>query len=186
MTIALIRHAARERYADNVTEEDLPLTDEGRTQASALDAKMVARGIRPELYLTSQYLHAQQTGDILRDLIDHAAALIQLRTSTSHEEYDFQGIPTEARESGHDVSGLSTIALVLHHPRVNQLLEKLTSQPSLRSHSIQKSSAWPLYRWRTLLKDARRSNAACAATANTSSDRTPLTLDELAFMRNEN
>jgi len=128
MTIALIRHAARERYADNIAEEHLPLTDEGRTQASALAAKMAARGIRPEIYLTSRYVHAQQTGGILRDLIASAAALVQLRTLTPHEEYDFQGILTEAHDSGHDVGGLSTIALVLHHPRVNQLLEKLTSR----------------------------------------------------------
>jgi hypothetical protein len=48
---------------------------------------------------------------------------------TPHEDYSVEGIIEETRKNGHDLGNVNQVVLVLHHPRLNQLLAKFTGQP---------------------------------------------------------
>jgi phosphohistidine phosphatase SixA len=129
--IILIRHASRERNPDLGEDKDLPLTSDGKKEACELGDRLVSLGLKPTLYLTSRYTHAKQTGDLLQDQVggNPLAALVAINTLTPHEEYTFERIILESEQNGHDLSKLEQVAFVLHHPRLNQLLARLTSQP---------------------------------------------------------
>jgi hypothetical protein len=106
--------------------------------------------IRPTVYFTSCFAHAKQTGEILRDTIDEIltdtigeipdAQVVELCTLTPH----FQGprglrgnwhgvhilkeIIREAELKVDNLRDLEFITLILHKPRVAQLLAAVTSQ----------------------------------------------------------
>jgi phosphohistidine phosphatase len=67
MRLILVRHAeAVSREADGVRSDfDRPLTDHGRAQALTLATTLKARGVGPELILTSPLVRAVQTGEPL-------------------------------------------------------------------------------------------------------------------------
>jgi phosphohistidine phosphatase SixA len=131
MKIILIRHASRVRESSSDKDEELPLSPDGEKEARELGDKMASLGLRPTLYLTSRYAHAKQTAEFLRDQVtgDPPASVVAISTLTPHEPYDFEGIIRESEQTGHDLSRLELVAFVLHHPRLNQLLGRLTSQP---------------------------------------------------------
>jgi len=131
MKIILIRHASRERDPNRDKDKDLPLTPDGEKEARELGEKMASLGLKPTLYLTSRYEHAKQTGELLRDQVggNPPATVVAIGTLTPHEPYDFEGIIRESEQNGHDLSKLELVAFVLHHPRLNQLVARLTSQP---------------------------------------------------------
>ena len=130
MKIILIRHASGER--DPNPDKDLPISPDGEKEARELGDRMVSLGFKPTLYLTSRYKHAKQTGEILRDQVGGSppASVVGVGTLTPHEPYDFEEIIRESEQTGHDLSKLELVAFVLHHPRLNQLLMRLTSQPA--------------------------------------------------------
>jgi len=130
MKIILIRHASRVRDPNSNDDKDLQLTSDGVSEARELGDKMVSLGLRPTLFLTSCHAHAKQTGEILRDQVagDHSAPVVAIRSLTPNEPYDFEEIIRESGQNKYDLSKLDLVAFVLHHPRLNQLLERLTSQ----------------------------------------------------------
>jgi len=124
--------ASKERDPDSKKDPGQPLTSNGIQEARDLGDQFVARGIIPAVYLTSCYLHAFRTGKVLSNRCSSAdapAPVIPLRLLTPHQLFSVQGIFLEAKENGHDLSSQDVVAFVLHHPRVNQLLSELTSQP---------------------------------------------------------
>ena len=98
--------------------------------------------MRPTVYFTSCFLHARQTGEILRDALPLAplAKIVQLCTLTPHYQGPrkwlgnwngvrmLESIAQEARLTGNDLRELETAAFVLHQPRLQQLLATMTSQ----------------------------------------------------------
>ncbi len=113
----------------------LPLKTEGEQEALKLGEKLAGVGLKPTVYLTSRYTHAQQTAEILRDKAGGSspAAVVALDMLTPHQEYTFEKIILESEQKGHDLSDLDQVAFVLHHPRLNQLVARLTTQPESRT-----------------------------------------------------
>jgi len=130
MEIILIRHAERERDPSLGDDKDLPLTADGKKQTKALALRLQRAGCQPALYLVSRYAHAVETGRRLRGHLSASppAPVIALSTLTPHEGYTVEGIIEETRENGHDLWNLNQVVIVLHHPRLNQLLAKFTGQ----------------------------------------------------------
>ena len=131
MKIILIRHATRERDPALKSDEPLPLKPEGKQEARELREKLPGLGLKPTVYFTSRYKHARETAEILGDQAGgiSASAVVAMETLTPHQEYTFEKIIVEAAQEGHDLSKLDQVAFVLHHPRLNQLVARLTSQP---------------------------------------------------------
>jgi phosphohistidine phosphatase SixA len=132
MDLILIRHAQRVRDPLAVDDCNMPLTSTGRRQAKALANKLSAAGFKPTLYLTSRYAHAIETANTIVGSGKEKTQLLPvapLRTLTPHEEYTFDAIVQEAADRGYDLRKFQEVGVVLHHPRLNQLLAKLTSRP---------------------------------------------------------
>ena len=131
MKIVLIRHASRERDSDPSKDKYLPLSFDGKEEVRALGAKLASLNLKPTVYLTSLYAHAKQTGELLSDQGGGTppAAVVAIDTLTPHTSWTFEEIIREAEQAGHNLSKLDLVAFVLHYPRLNQLLARLTSQP---------------------------------------------------------
>lgn len=64
MDLYLIRHAeAVDRSDPNYSDEDRPLTEDGRLQASALAKALVARGVQFNAVISSPVVRARQTAE---------------------------------------------------------------------------------------------------------------------------
>ncbi len=127
MQIILIRHAERERAADSALDPQMPLTPEGRNQAAALADRCARLGFRPSVYLASRYAHAVETAEIMRNRLG-GREVTAIGALTPHQPYTLAMVFREAEQHGHNLSELETVAWVLQHPRVYQLLGMLTSQ----------------------------------------------------------
>jgi|GEM_PF-5851941 len=138
MRIIVLRHAERER-GDPTTEEfrekHLPLSSTGIKQAQELGGELVRRGLKLSACFTSCFLHAKQTGEILRDTASGGTSVrvVELCALTPH----FQG-PREWRAKGQQWTGidilktidrectlagsalrqLDTVAFIMHKPRL--------------------------------------------------------------------
>ena len=131
MKIILLRHATRERDQAR-DDEELPLNDDGKDEALTLREKLGGMGLKPAVYLTSRHAHAKQTAEILAG---GTAAVVAINTLTPHKEYTVEKIISESEQNGHDLSNVDQVAFVLHHPRLNQLVAMLTSQPESQMES---------------------------------------------------
>jgi len=130
MKIILIRHASRVQKPELGQDKDLPLTSGGRKEALNLAEQLATHGLKPAVYLTSRYAHAVETADLLRDQVSGTPPrVVPLAMLTPHEEYTLEGIIREAQQHGCDLDKIDQIGIVLHHPRLNQLLAKLTPRP---------------------------------------------------------
>jgi Histidine phosphatase superfamily (branch 1) len=154
MRMVVVRHAARERQigpADEYGEKKFPLTPAGEQQAHELGRQLLGRQIIPNLYLTSCFVHSRQTADILRSVItpDLSPDILELCTLTPH----FQGprdkrgewgtgidilsaIQEESLATGNDLASVEVIAIVLHKPRLEQLLGGVMAQDQSRHRDL--------------------------------------------------
>jgi phosphohistidine phosphatase SixA len=157
MRIIVLRHAERERgdpASEEFREKHFPLSAAGVKQAEALGGELTRRGFRPSAYFTSCFLHAKQTGQILRDTAkgDPSAGVIELCTLTPH----FQGprefrtkpqqwsgteilraVVRESKLAGYDLDQLDTVVLIMHKPRLERLLAGMTSRDQSQFRDIE-------------------------------------------------
>src|SRR5919106_920827 len=133
MKIVLIRHASKESGPDLKEDSHLPLTPEGKRETCKLGNKLASLGLKPTVYLTSDHVHANQTGALLSAQMggNSPAAVVPIGALTPHDPspFTFEKIIRESEQTGHDLHVQETVAFVMHHPRLNQLLAALTSQP---------------------------------------------------------
>ena len=147
MVIVVLRHASREQVPSELEEFDersAPLSKSGIRQARKLGKQLRKWGIKPDVYYASCFTHATQTAKVLRtELASASARIIQLCSLTPH----YQGprafrdtkrvwtgldilisIDKESKCKGQDMRKKKTIAMILHKPRLEQLLAGMTSQ----------------------------------------------------------
>ena len=131
--LILINHAERVHEADpdrdRQIDRHLPLTSTGETQAQELGDRLRAAGIRPTLFLTSRNLHTKQTAEIVCRAVggDPSVDVVEIDALTPfHPTDSFEHVCDQARTAGHDPSLHAVVAIVGHHPRLNQLFAQLT------------------------------------------------------------
>jgi phosphohistidine phosphatase SixA len=142
MRIVLLRHATRktipDRFREQFLEKGLPLDGDGESEAQFQGAELSTRGIKPAVYFTSCFAHAKQTGEILRDQVGQAP-IIELCSLTPH----YQGprewigkwegslmtrtILLEAEARVDNLRDLDAIVLILHKPRLEQLISAMSN-----------------------------------------------------------
>ncbi|GAC1392261.1 MAG: hypothetical protein NVS4B11_19760 [Ktedonobacteraceae bacterium] len=138
--IILVRHGERDR--SHSPEKDAPLTQQGKAMVDCLKDLLARQNLGPEIYLTSKYKHAKQTAERLSDGRPNAVYPIDAltphsRTKTNGDitwENIFETIIAEAKQAGIELSQQTIVAIVGHVPRLDWILERLTSsttEPSL-------------------------------------------------------
>jgi hypothetical protein len=144
--VVMLRHATRKREqdaeSDEYMEKNLPLDSVGEMEARARAVNLSTMGINPDVYFTSCFAHARQTGEILRDTINTRASadVVELCTLTPHYQgprkyrgnwrgvHMLETIEQEARFRGKDLRKVYAPVFILHQPRLQQLLAIMTSQ----------------------------------------------------------
>jgi phosphohistidine phosphatase SixA len=131
MKVVLIRHASRVRDAEPAKDPVLPLSSAGISECRELARQLAEAKLKPDLYLTSRYEHAHQTGEQLEGQLRDSVAIpvVGLSTLTPHHSFTLETIFAEAQKLGYDPRHASVIVVVLHHPRFQQLAALMTSQP---------------------------------------------------------
>ncbi len=154
MDIILIRHGEREHSLPSQNEKDEPLTQEGKHKVDCLKDLLARQKLSPDIFFTSKWEHAKQTAERLSD--GRPVYPIDALTPTPHRSTNItkanicDALIAEAKQVGVDLSALSQqtkapiVAIVGHVPRLNYILECLTSsttEPSLnRAEAIRVSA----------------------------------------------
>ena len=129
MKIILIRHGSRE-YDGTSEDKDMPLSDGGKDEVRRLGTALARLDLKPEVYLTSHYRHAIETGNILTAQLSETspARVLNLCALTPKSPTEtFEDLIDEARSAGIDLGTLKVVAVVGHEARLSQLLTRLTS-----------------------------------------------------------
>jgi phosphohistidine phosphatase SixA len=132
MKIILIRHGARE-HEDTSEDKDMPLSTEGKDEARRLGTALARLDLKPEVYLTSHYRHAIETGNILTAQLSDtlsARALSLCALTPNSPTSTFEEVIDEAKNAGINLNALKVVAVVGHEARLSQLLTRLTSSRS--------------------------------------------------------
>jgi hypothetical protein len=149
--IILLRHADRIRKAnEEFIEKLLPLNPDGRKESENRGTELNKLGIKPTAYFTSCFVHAKQTGEILRDTMGgrSPAEVVELLTLAPHYKGPrawqdrrekerteaawlpviLEAIDLESQLKGYNLRNLNVVAFVLHVPRLQQLIKGMTAQ----------------------------------------------------------
>ena len=127
--IILMRHGTKDRTG-NVRDEHMPLSQEGKLETERQANLLDKVDVRPEIYLTSHFQHAEDTGKLLADRLGGGipARVTKLCSLTPHSPMEtFEEIVAEARSVNVDLETAKVILFIGHEPRLSQLLTRLTS-----------------------------------------------------------
>ena len=123
MKIVFIRHAEAIERTESIGDEGRYLTPEGRYQFRKTAKTMRNEGLDPNLILTSPYLRAVQTADILAEKISYVGSLMTV----------------EELEPGFDLEMLKNLVtsyksvkelvLVGHEPDLSEIISTLLTLP---------------------------------------------------------
>lgn len=120
MRLYLVRHAWAGEHGDPrwPNDADRPLTHEGKERFKVVARKLAARGFAPQLIVTSPYIRASQTAEILLKALDGAPELVVNRALMPGGDWDEMiGWLKDRNED--------EIALVGHMPGIGELAAAL-------------------------------------------------------------
>lgn len=129
MRIILMRHGTKDR-SSGARDEHMPLSEEGKKETEQRANLLLKLGLRPDLYFTSHFQHAEDTAKLLADQLGDGAAenIKKLCALTPHSRTEtFEEIIEEARSVQTDLSTAKLVVFVGHEPRLSQLVTRLTS-----------------------------------------------------------
>lgn len=149
--IILLRHADRIRKAnEKFIEKLLPLNPDGRKESENRGSDINKLGIKPTVYFTSCFVHAKQTGEILRDTMGGSprAQVVELLTLAPNYKGPrawldrpekecteaawlpviLEAIDLESQLKGYNLRNLNVVTFVVHVPRLQQLIKGMTAQ----------------------------------------------------------
>ena len=122
MNLYLIRHAiAVDEGTAELEDSQRPLTDKGRKKMRQIARGLHALGVEFDLILSSPYLRAQETAEVLADVFKMKKKIIFSESLVPESEPE--KVIAEINES-HLVD---SIALVGHEPHLSSLIGLLTS-----------------------------------------------------------
>jgi len=117
MDLLLVRHAIAVERGTVASDAERPLTAEGRARMEEV-ARGLARLIAPQAVLSSPWLRAMQTAEILRE----AYGLGRVRICEALASADYDAVIEAAAETD-----ASPVALVGHEPWMGELLAYLVA-----------------------------------------------------------
>jgi phosphohistidine phosphatase len=123
MDVFVLRHAIAEDAAPGQADSERRLTDVGRERLRLVVRKAMRAGMAPAVVLTSPYVRARQTADILLEELDHACELVTTANLTPYAEV--ADLWQELRE----YARLSPLMVVGHNPQLSELVSVLIGSP---------------------------------------------------------
>ncbi len=128
MNLYLVRHAIAVPHDAPGYEEDSlrPLTDKGRAKMRDIARGLRELGVSPQLILSSPYVRARQTAEILHEVLGCTQALVFTKNllPLAHPDHLWQ----ELRQYAH----VSSVALVGHEPNISALANLLLGVTGLQ------------------------------------------------------
>ncbi|GIW19171.1 MAG: phosphohistidine phosphatase SixA [Tepidiforma sp.] len=132
MDLVLVRHAIAAERGTVANDAERPLTPEGAERMREA-ARGLARLVTPQVIVSSPWLRAVQTAEILRE----AYGLGKVRISETLASDDYQAVIEMAAETD-----ASPVALVGHEPWMGELLAYLlTGDPAGMAVTFKKGGA---------------------------------------------
>lgn len=123
MDLYLIRHGHAEPFGFSVASDaERPLTDEGRDRLNRAAPLMRARGIAPAVILSSPYLRARQTAELLREVLAPEEGLIIVPALASGAS------PETLLDVATDHQALRRVMVVAHNPEIDAAVRLLASR----------------------------------------------------------
>jgi phosphohistidine phosphatase SixA len=127
MKLTLVRHARKQQSDGQLAEESRPIDGTEVSRAEALRESLRSQGLDPRYILTSSYLHARQTAELLR--CPRTRQIIPITGLTPHtEERAFSLAAMLYEASAHSVEWTEDEVLLLvgHEGRLSNLAQRLT------------------------------------------------------------
>jgi phosphohistidine phosphatase SixA len=149
LKVVLVRHGTREQGGG--PDKLLSLTEEGRSECVALGRTLCSRHLQPEVVFCSWYAHARETAEIIAatcgpesssasPAAPNTIGVVELCTLTPQfpgsASWALEGtwagisilewISSEATKTDHSLVGLNVAVLVMHQPRMTQVLSGMT------------------------------------------------------------
>ena len=123
MDVFVLRHAIAEDAGPGQADSERRLTDQGRDRLRLVVRKAIGAGMDPAVVLTSPYVRARQTAEILLEELDRPCDLVTTANLTPHA--DVAGLWQELRE----YSRLSPVIVVGHNPQLSEFVSVLIGSP---------------------------------------------------------
>ena len=123
MDVFVLRHAIAEDAGPGQADSERRLTDEGRDRLRLVVRKAMRAGMAPGVVLTSPYVRARQTADILLEELDRPCELVTTANLTPYATV--ADLWRELRE----YAPLSPVMVVGHNPQLSELVSVLIGSP---------------------------------------------------------
>lgn len=120
--LILIRHAKSSWDDPALSDRERPLNKRGKKDAPELGLLLKAKGLLPDLILSSPAKRALKTAKMIADEIDYPKKRIEVR-----EELYEQGVKTLIELIGELDEGLERVFLIGHNPDLTDLANRLTA-----------------------------------------------------------
>ncbi|MCS6830913.1 MAG: phosphohistidine phosphatase SixA [Armatimonadota bacterium] len=128
MNLYLVRHAIAVPHDAPGYEEDSqrPLTDRGRAKMRDIARGLKVLGVCPNLILTSPYVRARQTAEILKDVLNITQPLVFTENllPLAHPDHLWEELQAYAE--------VDSVALVGHEPNISALANLLLGVTGLQ------------------------------------------------------
>ena len=119
----VLRHAIAEDAGPGQADSDRRLTDEGRTRLRLVVEKALRAGMEPGVVLSSPYVRAQQTAEILLAQLNRPCELVTTANLTPYASV--ADLWNELRE----YERLGPVVVVGHNPQLSELASVLIGSP---------------------------------------------------------
>lgn len=128
MNLYLVRHAIAVPHDAPGYEDDSkrPLTDKGRAKMRDIARGLKVLGVCPQLILTSPYVRARQTAEILKEVLGTTEGLVFTENllPLAHPDHLWEELRAYA--------GVDSVALVGHEPNISALANLLLGVSGLQ------------------------------------------------------
>lgn len=132
MNLYIIRHAIAADEGTYEQDSDRPLTDKGRKKMRQIAKGLRALGVEFDLILSSPYIRARETAEILEDVFK-----MKEKTAFSENLTPMAGPDALISEINENHS-VDSLALVGHEPNLSNLVGLLTSENAKLDITIKK------------------------------------------------
>ncbi len=147
-TLVLMRHARSGALMTAGDDTDRPLTERGRVDALAMARGLAARGLRPDLIVSSPALRARTTAELCAREFALNGQTVQIESGLYNASVDdylgvFKAFPDEAE----------TVLVVAHNPTITECATRLAlRRVSEMSAGSVVAVGFETARWRDLTK----------------------------------
>lgn len=123
MDLFVLRHAIAEDAGPGQPDSERRLTDVGRERLRLVVQRAMHAGMAPAVVLTSPYVRARQTADILLKELDRPCELVTTANLTPY--VSVADLWQELRE----YAALNPVMVVGHNPQLSELVSVLIGSP---------------------------------------------------------